>query len=83
MGQQVLCDAYGTLKPQQTEVAVLLNTNPPGALPSEEVVTTCIESIPTPEGLARLALNRWSRSTDLAGHQEILDAFIKLHGETS
>ncbi|EFJ47249.1 hypothetical protein VOLCADRAFT_121006 [Volvox carteri f. nagariensis] len=79
MGQQVLCDAYGTLKPQQTEIAVLLSTNSPSVLPGEDVVSSCLETIPSPEGLARLALNRWSRSTGLAGHQEILDAFIKLH----
>ncbi|GLC34305.1 hypothetical protein PLESTM_000180400 [Pleodorina starrii] len=79
MGQKVLCDAFGSLKPQQTEIAVLLNTNSPSALPSEAVVSSCLDSIPSPEGLARLALNRWSRSTGLAGHQEILDAFIKLH----
>ncbi|GIL91582.1 hypothetical protein Vretimale_9649 [Volvox reticuliferus] len=79
MGQQVLCDSYGSLKPQQTEIAVLLNNNTPSALPSEGVVTSCLETIPSAEGLARLALNRWSRSTGLAGHQEILDTFIKLH----
>lgn len=78
--KKVLCDAYGSLKPKQTEIAVLLNSNSPSALPSEDVVTGCLESIPSPEGMARLALNRWSRSTDLAGHQEILNAFIKLHG---
>ncbi|KAG2442107.1 hypothetical protein HYH02_009596 [Chlamydomonas schloesseri] len=79
MSTKVLCDAYGTLKPNQPEIAVLLSTNPPKAAPEDAVVASCLASFPSPEGLARLALNRWSRSTGLAGHQEILDAFIKLH----
>lgn len=79
MAREVLCDAYGSLKPQQTEVAVLLSANPPSSLPSEDAVSSALGTIPTAEGLARLAMNRWARSTVLASHQAILDAFIKLH----
>ncbi|GFR51412.1 hypothetical protein Agub_g13700 [Astrephomene gubernaculifera] len=83
MGRQVLCDAYGSLKPQQPEIAALLSSSPPTSLPSEEEVASCLNGIPGPESLARLALNRWSRSLGLAGHQDILNAFIKLYASES
>ncbi|KAG2496378.1 hypothetical protein HYH03_005606 [Edaphochlamys debaryana] len=76
---KVLVDAFGTLKPNQPEIAVLLNTSPPTALPDAATQAAVLESFPTAEGLARLAMNRWSRSSGLSGYQEILNAFIKLH----
>ncbi|KXZ53673.1 hypothetical protein GPECTOR_6g590 [Gonium pectorale] len=83
MAKPVLCDAYGSLKPQQPEIAVLLNTNPPTALPSDSDVTAAIETIPSPETLVNLALQRWSSSTSLASHKDILDAFTKLQASGS
>ena len=81
--QVVLCDAYGTLKPQQingrqAEMSDLLNSFQPSTAPSAEVVAAALSAFPTAEGLARLAQNRWARTTFVAGHQEILDAFIKM-----
>lgn len=83
MATVVLCTEYGTLKPQQVngrqaELADLLVSFPSSMPPAGDVLAAVMATIPSADGLLRLAQKRWATSSSVAAYQAILDAYAKL-----